>query len=237
MLYNRNFTEMRTCRKKLFETRDQKIVEGHTGDKFWGGKSNALGNILMRVRRELQLAARSSTQTTSLPEVSEEVQAARKRTKGDAARNANFRDSCDKWMETDQGQGEDACIAQQSGYCEADVLCAHDVQACPETTDVEVEQTVAAQELEYDNTAALGALLKWLASEMTNLLPESDAEAMRIGLEVVLQGLIHVDAFSDEADEVFENVDLLLDGEVEQLRGLTAQLRNEWFTAVSFGSQ
>jgi len=60
---------------------------------------------------------------------------------------------------------------------------------------------------------------------------------MRIGLEVVLQGLIHVDAFSDEADEVFENVDLLLDGEVEQLRGLTAQLRNEWFTAVSFGSQ
>eukprot|EP00929_Paragymnodinium_shiwhaense_P107528 TRINITY_DN7366_c0_g1_i1.p1 TRINITY_DN7366_c0_g1~~TRINITY_DN7366_c0_g1_i1.p1 ORF type:complete len:408 (-),score=41.76 TRINITY_DN7366_c0_g1_i1:762-1985(-) len=40
---------------KLLATGAQKIVEGHTGDKFWGGKANHLGNILMKVRSELRV--------------------------------------------------------------------------------------------------------------------------------------------------------------------------------------
>lgn len=40
--------------QKLVNTGSQTIVEGHTGDKFWGGKANHLGNILMRVRKELR---------------------------------------------------------------------------------------------------------------------------------------------------------------------------------------
>jgi len=39
--------------QKLLNTGSQTIVEGHTGDKFWGAKANHLGNTLMRVRKEL----------------------------------------------------------------------------------------------------------------------------------------------------------------------------------------
>ena len=42
--------------KKLIATGKQKIVEGHTGDKFWGGKANHLGNILMNMRAILNVA-------------------------------------------------------------------------------------------------------------------------------------------------------------------------------------
>jgi ribA/ribD-fused uncharacterized protein len=48
------FSRDEDMQKKLLATKDQKIIEGHTGDKFWGGKTNHLGNILMRVRHELQ---------------------------------------------------------------------------------------------------------------------------------------------------------------------------------------
>jgi ribA/ribD-fused uncharacterized protein len=44
-----------TIAAKLVQTRDQKIVEGHTIDKFWGGRRNHLGNILIRMRQELTL--------------------------------------------------------------------------------------------------------------------------------------------------------------------------------------
>ena len=39
---------------ELLKTGNQKIVEGHTSDKFWGGKQNHLGRILMRIRSELR---------------------------------------------------------------------------------------------------------------------------------------------------------------------------------------
>ena len=42
-----------TLAVKLIATGAQQLVEGHTGDKFWGGKRNRLGNILMKVRNEL----------------------------------------------------------------------------------------------------------------------------------------------------------------------------------------
>lgn len=45
----------------LTSTGNQKIVEGHTNDKFWGGKRNHLGNCLMRVRDEIAAAAASSS--------------------------------------------------------------------------------------------------------------------------------------------------------------------------------
>ena len=45
----------------LSSTGNQKIVEGHTNDKFWGGKRNHLGNCLMRVRDEIVAAAASSS--------------------------------------------------------------------------------------------------------------------------------------------------------------------------------
>ena len=38
----------------LLKTGNQKIVEGHTSDMFWGGKQNHLGRILMRIRSELR---------------------------------------------------------------------------------------------------------------------------------------------------------------------------------------
>merc|ERR1719265_1183358 len=52
------FSRDEDLQRKLLATKDQKIVEGHTGDKFWGGKTNHLGNILMRLRDELQAVQR-----------------------------------------------------------------------------------------------------------------------------------------------------------------------------------
>ena len=55
-------------RKKLRATCGQKLVEGHTGDKFWSGKSKHLGNILMRVRDELP-----ETVQTEVPDEEDEA--------------------------------------------------------------------------------------------------------------------------------------------------------------------
>lgn len=45
--------------KKLLATGKQTIIEGHTGDKFWGGKSNHLGNILMNTREMFAVKSRT----------------------------------------------------------------------------------------------------------------------------------------------------------------------------------
>eukprot|EP00933_Yihiella_yeosuensis_P078893 TRINITY_DN9084_c1_g1_i1.p1 TRINITY_DN9084_c1_g1~~TRINITY_DN9084_c1_g1_i1.p1 ORF type:complete len:435 (-),score=75.88 TRINITY_DN9084_c1_g1_i1:508-1812(-) len=44
------FTRDEALMAKLVKTGNQTIVEGHTGDTFWGGKVNHLGRILMKVR-------------------------------------------------------------------------------------------------------------------------------------------------------------------------------------------
>ena len=78
-------------RKKLRAPRGQKLVEGHTGDKFWGGKSNHLGNILMRVRDELP----EETTQTEVPEQEDGAQSPDPkctRSKGDENRRAEFQD-------------------------------------------------------------------------------------------------------------------------------------------------
>ena len=91
-------------RKKLLATRGQKLVEGHTGDKFWGGKSNHLGNILMRVRDELP----EETAQTEVPDEEDEAESADPkctRTKGNENRRAEFQDQLDAWMEQGEPEG------------------------------------------------------------------------------------------------------------------------------------
>ena len=91
-------------RKKLRATRGQQLVEGHTGDRFWGGRRNHLGNILMRVRDELP---EEKTQT-EVPDEEDDAETAHpkcKRSKGNQHRRAKFQDQRDSWMEQGEPQG------------------------------------------------------------------------------------------------------------------------------------
>lgn len=70
--------------KDLLDTADKKVVEGHTGDKFWGGKANHLGNILMKMRQEARLSQAYAGQQPQEP-VADEIEASkpfRKQNKG-----------------------------------------------------------------------------------------------------------------------------------------------------------
>lgn len=51
--------------ESLICTGNHKLVEGHTGDKFWGGKANHLGNILMRIREELKETQSESSEAAA----------------------------------------------------------------------------------------------------------------------------------------------------------------------------
>jgi len=55
--------------KKLLITGKQNIVEGHTGDMYWGGKRNHLGKIIMKVRNEMIEAEIKSSIPTVFPVV------------------------------------------------------------------------------------------------------------------------------------------------------------------------
>ena len=91
-------------RKKLRATCGQKLVEGHTGDKFWGGKSNHLGNILMRVRDELP----EETAQTEVPDEEDEAKYAGPkctRSRGNENRRAEFQNQLDAWMEQGEPEG------------------------------------------------------------------------------------------------------------------------------------
>merc|ERR1719162_2116337 len=48
----------------LLATRDETLREEGTGDTFWGGTRNHLGNILMRVRKELRGERHRTAQLT-----------------------------------------------------------------------------------------------------------------------------------------------------------------------------
>merc|ERR1719265_2512971 len=75
------FSRDEDLQRKLLATKDQKIVEGHTGDKFWGGKANHLGNILMRLREEFQACTSKTVQAPVFEEL-DAVQLHRKQDKG-----------------------------------------------------------------------------------------------------------------------------------------------------------
>jgi len=70
--------------KDLLDTGDQKIVEGRTGDKFWGGKANHLRNILMKVREEARGSRASTCQQVqeSVIDETDGVKPRRKQNKG-----------------------------------------------------------------------------------------------------------------------------------------------------------
>merc|ERR1719265_2656821 len=90
------FSRDEDLQQKLLATRSQKIVEGHTGDKFWGGKANHLGNILMRVRDEVQILVPAA------PTLLEAGSAnAKPRHKGDSNRQALFQSHMEMWLHVD----------------------------------------------------------------------------------------------------------------------------------------
>ena len=71
-LVRQKFTRHSSLKRLLLATENQEIQEGNTwNDTFWGvslstGKGrNELGEILMRVRRELQLQTRSGVNARS----------------------------------------------------------------------------------------------------------------------------------------------------------------------------
>jgi len=104
----------------LLATQNQKIVEGHTGDKFWGGKVNHLGNILMRVRDEVRIQRPAPALRAHLDVVS--TLNAKPRQKGDSNRHALFQSRREVWLDVDESPDAsstdvgDAEVGAQHGH-------------------------------------------------------------------------------------------------------------------------
>merc|ERR1712224_1025634 len=72
---------------------------GHTGDKFWGGKANHLGNILMRARDEVRTQSAAPVAPTLLEMA---PACAKPRHKGDSNRHASFQSQMVAWLDLDE---------------------------------------------------------------------------------------------------------------------------------------
>lgn len=114
-----------SLQKKLLATQSQHIVEGHTGDKFWGGKSNHLGNILMRVREELRATQGALAEAAPAGTADEEQEKPdvacckpKQRSKGNSDRLAYFQDQLKVWADSDSLAGTDRAKAPVEGVDE-----------------------------------------------------------------------------------------------------------------------
>jgi len=81
MIVSSKFARDPKIARDLVDTKDATIVEGHTGDTYWGGKRNHLGNILMNVRVECR-ASLIKQPPVSVVEKPDEVQPHREKNKG-----------------------------------------------------------------------------------------------------------------------------------------------------------
>jgi hypothetical protein len=200
------FSRDANLQQKLLSTKNQHIVEGHTGDKFWGGKANHLGNILMRVREELRVS-HGSTATQTVMEQDDDDDAHSKckaRSKGNDDRQSQFQDQLKAWV--------------------------NDTEACNqsfEETSVEVRLALEKQDI-----AAVGAhssdaiaehqlasgFMAWLRSTLEDF-SDVDVECLMCGVEVILDA-------PEDLSEALENVSDMLSQ--ENVMVSKAELEVQW---------
>jgi len=192
--------------QKLLATQNQLIVEGHTGDKFWGGKANHLGNILMRVRGEvreqqqqLQLAA---------PRVAEELEGAsgkqKQRSKGNTEAAEAFQKQLEA-LERSFEQYEENIVAHASLGSDGPAR----------------NQTEPAD----DQGSLPSSFVAWLRSSLSEELSASDAESLFCSAEVVLGGAM---------DEPTEALEMTLELLSEEGALVTAgQLEAQWAAHIA----
>jgi len=90
----------------LLATHDETLREEGTGDTYWGGKRNHLGNILMQVRRELrkerQLTSQLRRRDDSDDDVDDDACPKRKeRSKGSVQKRSSFEETLKVYDEVD----------------------------------------------------------------------------------------------------------------------------------------
>lgn len=144
----------------LLKTQNQHIVEGHTGDKFWGGTRNHLGNILMRVREELRTQHR---QAITQPSADDEVEIAEGKQKQPSKGNANA-DAFRLHISIEEAERQ----------CEVAHSCGSDNESCDAGDEADLPSGFKA----------------WLSSALKEELSASDAINAMCTAEVILLGAV-----------------------------------------------
>lgn len=205
--------------ESLLATQNNHIVEGHTGDKFWGGKANHLGNILMRVRGELRSEqARASRQApAAAPE--EVLVKWQQRSKGSDDRRAVFQDQVRTWEDVDQS--EDAVELQRKGKDQ--VLAQEGVD--DSTGD---EGCAGGSAADTDEDALPGAFASWLRAALEREVSASDFDALLCSVEVILSGLAQ-ESTQDQMEEALLSAEEILRDDAPRAAG---ELQIRWATAA-----
>jgi len=167
--------------EKLLATQNQQIVEGHTGDKFWGGKANHLGNILMRIREEVRTKHQQTNVSVIVVDEPEEASSKCKpRCKGNCDRQTLFQDKLQAWEISDGSEGSD----QGAG-----------------SGDVDVASNVGQDLLP-------NAFVAWLRFALTREVSAVDTESLICSMEVVLGTLLE-DPSEDPSAVLHSAADML----------------------------
>jgi len=212
------FARDSSLQQKLLATQNQLIVEGHTGDKFWGGKANHLGNILMRVREELRVEQQQvSFHAIPVDTSAEEVSVKTKRTwKGSSDRQALFQDQVAAWVDGD------ALAPASPAAGKADL------------TTQSARSSEASNALQADDQAAgdaqeilPSAFVAWLRSALEREGCASDAEGLICCVEVILGALVE-DPSQDPQEALSSAAELL-----RQDAPLTASELPAWWAVAS----
>jgi ribA/ribD-fused uncharacterized protein len=179
------FSRDEDLQKKLLATKNQKIVEGHTGDKFWGGKANHLGNILMRVRCELQGVQRIPRCLQGAGD-QDVLAASKQRIKGQAGRNSIFQHAMDTWTESKE---PDIHGAETFGIPTMTKYDSMSEKIAAYTTD-DADVTLGGEFVAEAEAEAANLLpprfQKWLSQSLLHELGMADAEGILAAVEVLL---------------------------------------------------
>lgn len=194
--------------QKLLATRSQQIVEGHTGDKFWGGKANHLGNILKRVREELRVQYQQVTTRTSVDDDAEDPSGPPKqRSKGNSDRQSIFQGQLKAWTDTDKSKGADEEATQVDDLDERCAVSSGSGGSCHSRLSndpaVEDQDAPPAGFAGGHNQGTLpSSFVAWLRSALEQELSATDAESLMCSAEVILGGPLDdpLEALGDAAE-------------------------------------
>merc|ERR1712232_154793 len=97
----------------LLATRDETLREEGTGDTFWGGTRNHLGNILMKVRRESRRERQLTTQVRLHDDSDDDVDdnacpKRKERNKGSVQQRALFEKTFEVYEEVESTSANDS---------------------------------------------------------------------------------------------------------------------------------
>jgi ribA/ribD-fused uncharacterized protein len=186
--------------QKLLSTQNQQIVEGHTGDKFWGGKANHLGNILKRVRDELRMQHRqAATQTIMEDNADDTYGKPKQRSKGDSGRQSLFQDQLKTWTDTDKSSTAEgaACDEEATGVRSK-------LSSDPVVETIDVLSVGSAGD--NDQGILPSGFVAWLRSALKEL-SDTNAESLMCSVEFILGAPL------EDLSEALENVSELFSQE------------------------